>query len=92
MAKSDRTDEVDATIAGQELYTVIRKAIEDAMLHVLGTLVLVGIATILVLAGGYVFLAGTDPAGALGGIALILIGFYIGGVSLDVVPPVDDWV
>lgn len=82
---------VNVGMDADEFYTVLRKAIEDAMLNVLGTLVLVGIGFVFVWVGAQMFFAGPDPTGAIAGAVIILIGFYLAAVSLGVIRPVQTW-
>ena len=81
-----------STIEPGELYVVVRKAVEDAILGVIGTLLLVGVALVLVWFG--IALAassfGSSPPGLVGGILVVLVGFYVAASALDVVPSVSD--
>ena len=78
------------------LYVVVRDAVKDALLDVIGTLLLVGIAFVLVLAGGQALFAsaaqyGGSPVGTAVGVGLIVAGLYIAAATLEVVPPIREW-
>lgn len=87
----DSPDELVPGTTAEELYIVIRKAIEDAMLHVIGTIVVILIALSIVGAGAAVFWNGPDPAGPVIGSVVILFGFYLAAVTLGVIRPIRDW-
>lgn len=72
------------------LYTVVRKAVEDAILDVIGTLLLVGVALVVVWIGAAAIVSGTTP-GLLGGTAAILFGVYLAAATLEVIPPAREW-
>ena len=74
------------------LYNVVRAAMKDAMLDVIGTLLLVGLSFALVAMGGQVLLqADAVTSGAVGGV-LVLVGLYIAAATLELIPPVREWV
>ena len=73
------------------LYVVVRDAVEDAILGVLGTLMLVGLGIVMVLAGiGSATSTGTPAGGAVGAV-VALVGVYVAASTLEVVPPVSEW-
>lgn len=75
------------------LYAIIREAVEDALLGVIGTLLLVGIGFVLVWVG-VVALASPEGAGTLrrvAGVALVAVGLYLAAATLRVIPPVREW-
>ncbi|MDX1748647.1 MAG: hypothetical protein R3324_22165 [Halobacteriales archaeon] len=74
------------------LYTVVRAAVEDALLDVIGTLLLVGIAFVLVLAGGQAVVASDSIVATLLGVAVAGFGLYLAAATLEIVPPVREWV
>lgn len=77
-----------------ELYVLIRKATEDAILGVIGTVLLVGIGFVLAYAGLSAALFGGldgDPAVAVGALALGVFGLYVAAATLGVVPSVREW-
>lgn len=74
-----------------ELYSIIHAAVKDALLDVIGTLLLVAIAFILVLAGGQVVLSSSTPLAPVIGISMVVIGLYLAGATLEIIPPVRDW-
>ena len=86
-----KTDGAGAGFDEAALYGVVRKAVEDAILGVIGTLLLVGIAAVFVWTGVAVAAQATGPVGAaLGGVA-VLFGLYLGAATLGVVPPAREW-
>ena len=93
---TDRENSGSAEVGFDEgaLYVVIRKAVEDAVLGVIGTLLLVGIALVLVWIGVSMALSADTQTGVLplvlgGGIALV--GVYVAAATLEVIPPVREW-
>ena len=75
-----------------ELYRIIQAAVKDALLDVIGTILLVVIAFVLVLTGAQVILSSIVPFASVIGIALVVAGLYLAGSSLEVIPPVRDWI
>lgn len=78
------------------LYTVVRKAVEDAILGVIGTVLLVGIAFVIAYVGllGVLASAGSTGGGLTGvavGVVLIAIGLYLAGATLELIPPIREW-
>lgn len=73
------------------LYGVIHAAVKDALLDVIGTLLLVGIAFVIVLVGGQLLLASGTPLSIVAGVGLVVWGLYLGAATLEVVPPVRAW-
>jgi hypothetical protein len=74
------------------LYRVVRAAVKDALLDVIGTLLLLGVAFVLVAVGGQLLLGAHSGAAAGAGAVLLLFGLYVAATALDLVPPVSDWV
>ena len=92
MASEDASEpHLPTALEGQELYTILRAAIEDAMMNVLGSLVLVVVGFLFAIAGAFLFITGLDPVGMYVGMVIILIGFYIVAVSLGAIRPVRQW-
>jgi hypothetical protein len=73
------------------LHAVVRDAVEDAILGVIGTVLLVGVAAVLVVAGVQIATLTPSPAGAVVGVAVAVGGLYLAAATLGVVPPVRDW-
>mgnify|MGYP000427527662 CR=1 FL=1 len=74
------------------LYNVVRAAMKDALLDVIGTLLLVGLSFVLVAMGGQILLqADAVTSGAVGGV-LVLVGLYIAAATLELIPPIREWV
>ena len=83
----DRPDDIDE----QRLYTIIRDAVEDAILGVLGTLLLLGIAAFFVWLGG-IFLLGGSPFELAFGVVFLSFGLYLGAATLELIPTLGEWV
>lgn len=73
------------------MYRVVREAVEDAILGVLGTLMLVGIGFVAVWAGGTALVQSQTPPSIAFGTLAIAFGFYLAASSLGVVPPAREW-
>ena len=73
------------------LFTVIRAAVKDALLDVIETLLLVGIAFVLVVAGGQALISSSSPIGAAIGGLLVLVGVYLAAATLEIISPIRDW-
>lgn len=75
-----------------DLYTLIQAAVKDAILDVIGTILLVLIAFVLVLTGAQVILSSTVPFASVIGIVLVVVGLYLAGTTLEVIPPIREWI
>lgn len=73
------------------LYTVVRKAVEDAILGVIGMLLLVGIAFVLVSMGGGLLLESAGVGSATFGAILLVSGLYLAAATLGIIPPIREW-
>lgn len=73
------------------LYGVIRKAVEDAVLGVIGTLLLVGVAFVLVAIGVSAAVQTGRPLGLAFGVVAVLFGGYLAASTLELVPPAREW-
>lgn len=73
------------------LYRVVHAAVKDALLDVIGTLLLVGIAFVLVVAGGQALFAATSTLGIVVGLGFVVTGLYLAATSLELIPPVYEW-
>lgn len=90
----DEADEpLEVAIDEGALYVVVRRAVEDALIGVIGTLLLVGLGLLLVWIGGATAInaGGRQPVAAAAGLAIGLLGVYLAAAALDVVPPVLEW-
>lgn len=76
---------------GEELYLIVRKAVEDAIISAIGTLILVVLAFGLIWFGMLIGVQGFggNPLQAAGGGFLVLVGLYFAGTSLDLIPTLD---
>jgi len=82
---------VDPGFDEAAMYVVVRDAVEDAILGVLGTLMLLGIAFVAVWAGGTAIVQSQTPVSITFGVLAIAFGFYLAASSLGVVPPAREW-
>ncbi|WP_255190869.1 hypothetical protein [Natronobeatus ordinarius] len=91
-AEPDRTDGgYDVGLDEQELYLVVRTAVKDAMLDVVGTLVLLGFALGLVWIGGWMAIDGDSTGFVAAGGAFVVAGALLAAVALELLPPIRDW-
>jgi hypothetical protein len=81
----------DVDFDEQVLYLVVRKAVEDAIIGVLGTLSLLVVAFVVVWIGATFAVSGQSTVGLVAGIAVVVFGFYLAAVALELVSPVWDW-
>ncbi|MDG5817746.1 hypothetical protein [Natronococcus sp. A-GB7] len=72
----------------EELYAVVRAAVRDALLDVAGTVALLGFALLFVATGVRGLLEAAGTTGAVVSLALVVLGFAIAAVSLDLVPSI----
>lgn len=90
--RADRTDGgTDPGFDEVALYAVVRKATEDAILGAVGTLLLVGIAFVVVWVGITVLVSTPNLPGIGFGVLAILLGVYLAAATLGVIPPVREW-
>lgn len=82
----------DPGIDEDRLYRIVHDAVEDAVLGAVGTILLVGVAFVLVWTGVAVVLQNESPAGAVLGGSAIVVGVYLAAASLKVIPPAREWV
>ncbi|MFD1640812.1 hypothetical protein [Halohasta litorea] len=78
----------------QALYRVVRSAVEDAILGVLGTLLLLAIAAFFLWLGGAMLVSAAEAGLTLNlgyGIVFLAFGLYLGAATLDLVPPLREW-
>jgi hypothetical protein len=80
------------TIDEGVLYGVIRKAVKDALLDVIGTLLLVGLAVVLIWIGGASLLSSVSLLGGAFGAIIAIVGLYIAAATLEIIPPIRDWI
>lgn len=91
MVPNETSTETDSLDPG-DLYVVIRKAVEDANLHVIGTLFMVILALVLVWFGILVAVSANDtsPLMAAGGGVVVLVGLYLAASELGIIPSLSD--
>jgi hypothetical protein len=73
------------------MYRVVRKAVEDAILGAVGTILLVGVAFVLVGTGASIAIQAGGWTGVAIGAAVTLFGLYLAGATLELIPPVREW-
>lgn len=72
----------------RELYIVVRTAVKDALMDVLGTVFLLGFALLFVSIGAQrIFDASSTTGSALGG-SIVILGFVLAGAALDLIPSI----
>lgn len=91
-AASGRDDRTVAEFDDAKLYTVVRDAVKDALLDVVGTLLLVGVAFVLVVAGAQALLQSASLLPAAVGLLFVVVGLYVAAATLELVPPIREWV
>lgn len=74
------------------LYGVVHAAVKDALLDVIGTLMLVGIAFVLLAAGAQALLSSTSALGLAVGFGFVVGGLYLAAATLELVPPIREWI
>jgi len=74
------------------LYTVVRDAVKDALLDVIGTVLLVGIAFVLVIAGVQAVFSSISLGTAAVGFGVAVVGVYLAAATLEIIPPIREWV
>lgn len=80
---------MDDAIDEDRLYRVVNEAVRDAIFYVLGTALLVGFGGAMILSGVMAL-----PRGGLQsalGAGLVLVGAYLAGTALGVIPSVREW-
>lgn len=80
-----------AGIDDATLYVIVRKAVEDAILGAVGTLLLVGVSFVLVWVGVTVALETGSPVTAALGTVGALVGLYVAAATLELVPSIREW-
>ncbi|WP_243700384.1 hypothetical protein [Halorussus pelagicus] len=73
------------------LYGVVRTAVEDAILGVIGTLLLVGVALVITWTGILLATQSVSAAATGFGVVAVAFGLYLGAATLGVVPPAREW-
>lgn len=93
----DGGDEPTPTLDGgagideDELYAIVHDAVEDAVLGVVGTLLLLGVASVLVLSGITALSGATNPVATAMGALVLLAGLALAVTTLRDVLPVREW-
>lgn len=89
-----RNTDADGAAVGdleaEELYAVVRTAVRDALLDVLGTVALLAFALLFVYAGARLLVAAPAAGGLAVGIGCIVVGVGIAASALGLGPSVRD--
>lgn len=88
----DKSGQEPTSFDEQLLYPVIREAVEDAILGVLGTILLLGIGILFIWFG--VMLLAFSFRGIpqlVFGIFAIVAGIYLAASSVKIIPPIREW-
>ncbi|WP_248898201.1 hypothetical protein [Haloplanus halobius] len=67
-------------------------ATEDTLIDMIGTILLVAVSVILIVAGGQAIIWSLSPLGMAAGVAVTVFGVYLVAATLELVPPVREWV
>ena len=88
---TDGGEPIDPGFDEAALYIVVRDAVKDALLDVIGTVLLVGIAFVLVIAGTQAVVSSVSVGTVAVGIGVTAVGIYLAAATLEVIPPIRDW-
>jgi hypothetical protein len=72
----------------EDLHAVVGVAVKDALLDVVGTVAPLGLALLFVATGARGLLEAAGTTGAAVSLALVVLGFGIAAVALDLVPSI----
>ena len=89
--KTDGGDLSDPGFDKAALYTVVRDAVKDALLDVIGTVLLLGIAFVLVIAGRQAVFSSISLETVAIGIGVVAVGVYLAAATLEIIPPIREW-
>ncbi|ELZ29738.1 hypothetical protein C475_02286 [Halosimplex carlsbadense 2-9-1] len=81
-----------AEIDEERLYEIVHEAVEDAILGVVGTLLLLGIGTVFLVSGVTAVLGASSAASFGVGLTVFLVGLVVFVTTLGGVLPVREWV
>jgi len=73
------------------LFTVIRAAVKDALLDVIGTLLLVGVAFVLLVVGAGAATEANSLVELAASLAVAGFGLYLAATALEILPPAREW-
>lgn len=73
------------------LYGVVRKAVEDAILGAIGTVLLVGVAFVVVATGASIATQAASQLAMALGVVAVLFGLYLAAATLRIIPPAREW-
>jgi glycerol uptake facilitator-like aquaporin len=79
-------------LGADEYYRLTYHAVRDALLDVVGTLLLVVVALALVWIGGAAVVSPAAGVTEIGlGVSIATLGLYLAATTLDIIPPVREW-
>ncbi|WP_255152901.1 hypothetical protein [Halorarius halobius] len=90
--ETDGGDSFDPGFDEAALYRVVRDAVKDALLDVIGTVLLLGIAFVLVIAGIQAVFSSISLGTVAIGIGVLAFGVYLAAATLEIIPPIREWV
>ena len=70
---------------------MVRDAVKDALLDVIGTVLLLGIAFVLVIAGIQAVFSSISLETVAIGIGVVAVGVYLAAATLEIIPPIREW-
>jgi uncharacterized membrane protein YoaK (UPF0700 family) len=79
------TDRADDGLTKTELYAVVKRAVKDAILEVLGTVALLGLSLFLIGVGGGGAIVASSPLEIAVSAVLFVLGLVNAAVVLDVI-------
>lgn len=88
---TERDGSVDPGFDEVAFYRVMRKAVKDALLDVIGTVLLLGIAFVLVIAGIQAVFTSLSLGTVAIGIGVTAVGTYLAAAALEIIPPIRYW-
>jgi hypothetical protein len=88
---TDGGDAIDPGFDESVFYTVVRDAVTDALYDVIGTLLLLGIAFVLVVAGIQTVFSSMSLVTVAAGIGVAAVGVYLAAATLEIIPPIRAW-
>jgi hypothetical protein len=88
---TDGGEPFDSGFDEAALYTVVRNAVKDALLDVIGTVLLLGIAFVLVIAGIQALFSSISLGTVAVGLGVAAFGVYLAAATLEIIPPIREW-
>lgn len=85
--ETDGSEPFDPGFDEAALYRVVRAAVKDALLDVIGTVLLLGIAFVLVIAGIQAVFSSISLVTVAIGIGVVAVGVSLAAATLEIIPP-----